>query len=157
VVAFDTNTVKQGLISRGISEKRIMTSGRLSGSAYYEMHHEVDVALDTFPFNGLTVSCFAAWMGVPTLSFAARRSASRVGYALASRLGLDSELVSASQEDLKTKAASLVGSLDKLSKIRQSMRSRMSGAVSNVSDWTREFENRITQLLRDWRQKKAPR
>jgi hypothetical protein len=76
---------------------------------------------------------------------------------LASRLGLDSELVSASQEDLKTKAASLVGSLDKLSKIRQSMRSRMSGAVSNVSDWTREFENRITQLLRDWRQKKAPR
>jgi predicted O-linked N-acetylglucosamine transferase (SPINDLY family) len=147
MVAFDANNAKQELIARGVEENRIVTAGRSAGMAYYKMHDQVDVALDTFPFNGLTVTCFAAWMGVPTLGFAARRPASRVGYSIASRLGLADVLIASSREELSTKARALAGDLKGLAQIRREMRARMSMGVANTVEWTREFEQRLMQLV----------
>ena len=38
--------------------------------AYLALHHQVDVCLDTFPYNGGTTTLHALWMGVPTLTLA---------------------------------------------------------------------------------------
>lgn len=147
IVAFDANNAKQELIARGIDEHRIVTFGRSAGMAYYRMHDEADVALDTFPFNGLTVTCFAAWMGVPTLGFTGRRPASRVGYSIASRLGLADVLIASSREELSAKARALACNLEGLAQIRREMRARMSMGVANPVEWTREFEQRLMQLI----------
>jgi len=74
----------------GIERSRIEISGRLEYIKHLQQYNKVDIALDTFPFNGQTTTCEALWMGVPVISLTGKTCASRLGLCLLKAVGLES-------------------------------------------------------------------
>lgn len=84
----------------------------------------IDIALDTFPYNGTTTTCEALWMGVPVVSLIGDRHAARVGQSILSSVGL-ADLVGRNADDYVRIAAELGADKQRLSELRATMRQRL--------------------------------
>lgn len=73
----------------GIAADRIKWAARAPSVEHHlKRYHRVDIALDTYPYNGTTTTMDALWMGVPVVTRYGSCHASRVTYDLLSRVGL---------------------------------------------------------------------
>ena len=74
---------------RGIEPERITLLGRTpERTRHLEHYHQIDIALDPFPYNGTTTTCEALWMGVPVVALRGDRHSGRVGASLLTSVGL---------------------------------------------------------------------
>jgi predicted O-linked N-acetylglucosamine transferase (SPINDLY family) len=109
----------------GVGADRIECNGvELSVPAHLALYHRVDIALDTFPYNGTTTTCEALWMGVPVVTLAGRTHASRVGASLLTHLGW-LEGIAADKTEYGARAQRLAADLPGLARLRQGLRERM--------------------------------
>lgn len=90
-------------------------------------YNEIDIALDTFPYHGTTTTCEALWMGVPVVTLAGDRHASRVGASLLNNIGLDA-FVAENRDEYVEIAVGLAENRQALLGLRQTMRERMAGS-----------------------------
>jgi len=72
----------------GIESARLDLEGRTVHFDFLASYARVDIALDTFPYNGGTTTTEALWQGVPVLSFDGDRWASRTSKSLLVAAGL---------------------------------------------------------------------
>ena len=120
--------IRDVLTARGIAPERLGFAGPTATRfAYLEQYHAVDIALDPFPYNGVTTTCDALWMGVPVISQAGRMNVSRQGVRFLRTVGLD-ELLAETLEDYVRIATALAGDLARLADLRAGLRERMSGS-----------------------------
>jgi predicted O-linked N-acetylglucosamine transferase (SPINDLY family) len=108
----------------GVEPSRIELKGRLSQREFMAAHHDVDIALDCFPFNGTTTTAHTLWMGVPVVTLAGRNHVSRVGVSMLSNAGL-SEMVARTEDEYVSIASALAASPAALVHLRQTIRGRM--------------------------------
>ncbi len=121
--------IHQTFAESGIVRERIMLLARDSDTAeHLSRYNEMDIALDPFPYNGVTTSCEALWCGVPVVALAGNRHRSRVSASFLDVLGLD-ELVAGTVSDYVAIAVKLAGDKDRLAKLRTGMRERMAGSA----------------------------
>ena len=114
----------------------------------------VDIALDPFPYNGVTTSCECLFVGVPVISLYGRNSVSRSGLCILSALGLR-ELAASTEEQYVDIAVALARDLVGLEQLRQGLRGRMEQSSLRSEEL---FAKRFEELLQfAWRQYLARR
>lgn len=110
---------------RGIAPERLLLLGFEQETRHHlATYHQVDIALDTFPYHGTTTSCEALYMGVPVVTLAGQVHASRVGASLLGSVGL-SELVATDEQGFVATASRLAADPDRLVTLRAGMRQRL--------------------------------
>lgn len=134
----------------GISSGRLDFFCKRSLPEYLVLHNEVDVMLDTFPYNGGTVSRHSLWMGVPILTFAGRQAVSRVGLSLMTQLGLET-FVADCDADFIDNACRWAGDLNGLAKVRSTLREKIQNApFSKPTLVVKELEAAYRQMWHKW-------
>ncbi len=117
--------LKQIFVAGGIAPDRIEVRARLGEHEdHLAAYHDIDIALDSFPYNGTTTTCEALWMGVPVVTLAGDRHASRVGASLLNNVGLV-DLVAGTPDDFVQIAITLASEPQTLKALRASMREHM--------------------------------
>ena len=91
---------------------------------HLNLYRKIDIALDTFPFNGVTTSFEALWCGIPVLTMSGYNFNSRCGSSILKNANLD-QLISKNPEDYIVKALELSNNIDKLSILRRDIFDRI--------------------------------
>jgi len=112
----------------GIPRDRVEIHGWKRQAEYLELYRNMDIALDTYPYNGTTTTCEAMWMGVPTISLTGKPHISRFGIGILSRAGLEF-FAASTPEEYVAKASALAAKPEALAKIRATMRQRMAASI----------------------------
>jgi len=142
--------VRKVMSEAGIEPERVELLGWVPSSDHLAQYHRVDVALDTYPYNGTTTTCEAFWMGVPVVSLAGESHVSRVGASLLCNVGLP-ELIAQTQEQYVRIAADLANDLPRLAELRRTLRPRMQASpLMDGPRFARDVENACRQMWRDW-------
>jgi predicted O-linked N-acetylglucosamine transferase (SPINDLY family) len=130
-----------------VSAQRIRLEGPSDHYRFLETYGEIDIALDTFPYNGGTTTTEAIWQGVPVVTFSGDRWVSRTSASILQAAGLG-KLVGQGLEDSISTAISLANSPDSLVDLRRHMRSRLSdSAVCDTRSFARNMERLYTEML----------
>jgi protein O-GlcNAc transferase len=92
--------------------------------SYLDRFGRIDLALDTFPFNGITTTCDALWMGVPVVSLSGRTHVSRAGLSILHSVGRGDLVVTDADQYVRT-ATALANDAERLRALRISLREGM--------------------------------
>jgi len=134
----------------GQAAQRIRIDGPAKGSlSLMECYHDVDIALDTFPYSGMTTTCEALSMGVPVVGLAMDRSVSRHSLSILANCGL-ADLVAHTPDDYVRIAVALARDPMRLAEIRATARARMARVVGDGPGFARRFEAGVRSAWREW-------
>lgn len=136
--------VREQFASRGIAAERIELDGPSEHYEFLRAYDRIDLALDTFPYNGGTTTTEAIWQGVAVLTFAGDRWASRTSASILRAGGL-SELVAADADDYVERAVQWAtdrAGRAKLAELRQHMRDHLRASpVCDTETFARNMED----------------
>ena len=136
--------------NRGIEIDRLVLAQHVPRAEYLLPHLDVDIALDTFPYTGVTTSIESLWMGVPVLSLAGDRFMSRFGESILQNAALP-ECIAEDLDDYVSKAIHLSSDLVHLASLRQSLRSQvLSSPLFDAPRFARNFELALREVWKQW-------
>jgi predicted O-linked N-acetylglucosamine transferase (SPINDLY family) len=108
--------------------------------SHLSAYQDVDIGLDTYPFNGATTTCEALSMGVPVVTLAGRTHASRMGASILGAAGLGS-CIATTRAGYVEAAVRMARDLDALAQLRAGMRTRLAGSrLQDKAAFTRDHE-----------------
>jgi len=126
----------------------------LRGTAATQFDHlaayqHIDLALDTFPYNGTTTTCEALFMGVPVLTYCGPVHAARVGGSLLDAAGLGS-LVAGSEDEFVDLAIRLASDRAGLSELSRGLRERvLASSLCDAPGFATRFAAACHEMVAD--------
>ena len=134
-----------------IDRSQIIVSPAQPTKDFWTRYQEIDLILDTYPFNGGTTSCYSAYAGVPLLTLSGQSLISRVGRSIVCNLGFASLAVDSYAQYVQ-RALELATDLEFLATFRREARTRFrTSSMGNGKKFAAEFEAAAADLLRQAR------
>jgi predicted O-linked N-acetylglucosamine transferase (SPINDLY family) len=148
--------VRQKLSDEGIDGARVDVVNKRPRAEYLAVHHQIDIALDSFPFNGHTTVCDALWMGVPSVMLEGTSYATRFGGRTLLDTGLG-DLIARNVDDYVSLAVQLANDRARLAELRRSTRQRLAGSrLMDAQAFARDVEAAYRRMWHDWCAAPAP-
>ena len=132
----------------GVEKSRIFLVAHFDKlEGHYASFNEVDINLDTFPYNGTTTTCEALYMGVPVIALKGRSHRSRVSYSLLESTGIE-ELAAQNHDEYVKLAVELAKDQNRLKKYRKNIRNNfINSSVMDAESYTKELEAAYKNML----------
>jgi protein O-GlcNAc transferase len=128
---------------------------KTGGHNFLNAYNEVDIALDSFPYNGTTTTCEALWMGVPVVTLRGDRFVARVGASLLSNTGMG-DLVAENPKEYIEKALALAADPDRLIRFREEAREILPATpVYDQRTFVKDLEHAYVRAFERWCQERA--
>ena len=138
-------------------EKRIKIYERSEFSNvkdHLDFYKYIDIALDTFPYNGVTTTFEALWMGVPVIGIKGYNFNSRCGESILKNANLNS-LISKDQNDYVKKAITFSTNLERLSEINKNLRQiALESPLFNSSLFAKQLNSALWKMWKNFILKK---
>jgi protein O-GlcNAc transferase len=139
------------LTSAGIDPARVTLQPQTeSVQTHLEQYQHIDIALDTFPYNGTTTTCEALFTSTPVITLTGDRHASRVSASLLSAAGLP-ELVASSTDEYINLAANLAQDPNRLTHYHHTLHTQL--LASPLCDHQRFSDMFAAKLRQIWHQR----
>ena len=134
----------------GIDASRIGLEMPASREDYLRAYHEIDIALDPFPYPGGTTSVEALWMGVPVLTKRGDRFVSHLGETILANAGLP-DWIAADSDDYVARAVAFASDTAALAGLRAGLRDRvLASPLFDAPRFARHFEAAMLGLWTRW-------
>ncbi|MHC4759520.1 MAG: O-linked N-acetylglucosamine transferase family protein, partial [Planctomycetota bacterium] len=140
---------------RGIDPERITIHGGLPQIDHLNLYNSIDIALDTFPYNGTATTFEALWMGVPVVSLVGIQHMSRVGLSILTRFGMGF-LAAASPAEYLIRVTALASKINALAQMRKIMRKTIAGScLCNTKKFVENLEATYRKMWHRWCEKQG--
>ena len=136
--------------AEGIAVDRVTFVGNQPRQQYLKTYHEIDIGLDTVPYNGHSTSLDSYWMGVPVVTLIGSTVTGRAGLSQLTNLGLQ-ELIAENSEHYVTIAKELAQDRLRLNKLRATLRQRMQASpLMDATRFARSIEAAYREIWTRW-------
>lgn len=151
---FSDSAVQQSMRDRfavhGIDVQRLILSPLVARTEYLAPYQQVDIALDPFPYPGITTTVESLWMGVPVLTLKGTSFISRQGIGLLTNAGLAS-WIARDQDDYVALAVKHSKDLHALALVRKNLREDVaSSPIFDATRFARHFEAALRGMWEKW-------
>jgi predicted O-linked N-acetylglucosamine transferase (SPINDLY family) len=134
----------------GIDPARIEPAGRLPIDRYLDTVGDVDIALDSMPYNGATTTFDALWMGTPVVALRGERGISRGAYSILRTLGMP-ELTADDADAYVALNVRLARDVEWRRALRSSLRARLCASpLMDAPRFARDLEAGFRRMWRAW-------
>jgi predicted O-linked N-acetylglucosamine transferase (SPINDLY family) len=134
----------------GVKPNRLDFVGTCPREEYLRQYDRIDIGLDPMPYNGITTTCDALWMGVPVVTLSGLTAPSRAGASMLTAGGLP-ELVAKKPEKFVQIASELGNDIGRLMAYRANLRQRvLESALTDGPAFARGVEKAYREMWERW-------
>ena len=139
--------LKEKFLKNHVQEDKIhILSFQKEGFDHLSLYNEIDLALDTFPYNGVTTTFESALMGVPVLTLRGFNFNSRCGESINKNLQLEN-FIAENYNDYYAKALKFCENKNYLSDLRKELRNKaVSSPLFNNNKFALIFSKKIKTI-----------
>ncbi|MGD0464615.1 MAG: tetratricopeptide repeat protein [Tepidisphaeraceae bacterium] len=137
--------IRQLFSESGVAPARLEFVASSPRPQYLRHYDRIDIGLDPLPYNGITTTCDALWMGVPVVSLTGSTAAGRAGASVLIAAGL-SEWVARTPQQFVELATELAQDIPRLKILRANLRRQIT--QSPLMD-ARKFTEQVEKVYRE--------
>ena len=156
--SFDNKIIREEITSKfkknNINANQLVLIGECkTRKELLKIYNNIDISLDTFPFQGYTTSCESVWMGVPILTLKGNRIVFHSGECINSNLNMH-DWVAKNNNDYIEKAVEFSSKVKELSKIRKNLREAMlESPLCDAKNFGINFSSMLWEMWRRYKKK----